>query len=268
VHRLTRQTQYLLLVHLLHVCNQGSDPGDNAWERTQIATSSLWTNVPSTKSTAPVSPGLPGEHGIRYERCRVSAISEDPHTHELILHYADANGHPLQERFEMVVLAIGVQPPESAQYFTQMLDLELNEYGFCRTDKFTPLQTSHSGVFVCGAFSSPKEISETILDASGSAAEVMRLLNDRLNTYPATREFPFLSAGEFPEERDVGDQPARVGIFSCSCGGTIGEVIDIPGLAEVAGGFPGVVTSEVLDFACFPEGLDRIQKRIDETAES
>jgi heterodisulfide reductase subunit A2 len=94
------------------------------------------------------------------------------------------------ERFEMVVLATGLQPPDSARQLANMLSVELNEYGFCETDKFTPLQTTRPGVFVCGAFSSPKEIAETILDASGAAAEVMRLLNDRLHTYPYTRALP------------------------------------------------------------------------------
>jgi heterodisulfide reductase subunit A2 len=204
------------------------------------------------------------QHGIHYLRCRVSAISEDPTTHELILHYADPNGHPRQERYDMVVLATGLEPPDSARHFTRLLDLELNEYGFCKTDKFTPLQTSHSGVFVCGAFSSPKEISETILDASGAAAEVMRLLNDRLNTYPYTREWPFLSATDLPPERDVSGQPLRIGVFSCSCGGTIAEVLDIPELVRQASQLPGVVSSEMVEFACFPEILEHIQNRIEE----
>jgi heterodisulfide reductase subunit A len=204
------------------------------------------------------------KHGIHYLRCRVSAISEDPGTHELILHYADPNGHPHQEHFDMVVLATGLEPPDSAQHFTRLLDLELNEYGFCKTDKFTPLQTSHSGVFVCGAFSSPKEISETILDASGAAAEVMRLLNDRLNTYPYTREWPFLASDDLPPERDVSGEPLRVGVFSCSCGGTIAEVLDIPELTRQAASMPGVVSSEIMEFACFPEMLERIQNRIEE----
>lgn len=201
-------------------------------------------------------------YGIHYTHCRVSAVYEDPLTHDLILHYAEPNGQVHQERFEMVVLATGLRPPDSARHFTRMLDLELNEYGFCRTDKFTPLQTSHSGVFVCGAFSSPKEISETILDASGAAAEVMRLLNERLNTYPYSREWPFISRNNLPPERDVSNQPSRVGVFACTCGGTISEELDLRALSEQASHFPGVVYTEVLDYACFPQGIERIQRQI------
>lgn len=204
------------------------------------------------------------QHGIQYSRCRVSSIQEDPLTRDLILNYADPDGKSRQEKFEMVVLATGLQPPDSARYFTQMLDLELNEYGFCQTDKFTPLQTTHSGVFVCGAFSSPKEISETIIDASGAAGEVMRLLNERLNTYPYSRKYPFLSENDIPPERDVSGEPARIGVFACSCGGTIGEVLDMAAIAHQAMGYPGVVHSEIVSFACFPETLAMLRERIQE----
>jgi heterodisulfide reductase subunit A len=202
------------------------------------------------------------QHGVQYSRCRVSSIQEDPLSHDLILNYADPDGRSRQEKFEMVVLATGLQPPDSAHYFTQMLDLELNEYGFCNTDKFTPLQTTHSGVFVCGAFSSPKEISETIIDASGAAGEVMRLLNERLNTYPYSRQYPFLSENNIPPERDVSDEPARIGVFACSCGGTIAEVLDMTAIAQQAAGYPGVAHTEIVDFACFPEALAAMRERI------
>ncbi len=202
------------------------------------------------------------QYGIRYIRCRVSAVEEDPSTRDLILHYADPDGQRRAERFEMVVLATGLQPPDSASQLAEMLDIELNSYGFCQTDKFTPLQTTRPGVFVCGAFSSPKEIAETIIDASGAAAEVMRLLNDRLNTHPYTREWPFLSVDGLPPERDVSGEPARVGVFVCTCGGTLDEALDIAELTRQCTTWPGVACAEVVDLACFPEDLARLQSRI------
>jgi heterodisulfide reductase subunit A len=204
------------------------------------------------------------QHGIRYVRCRVSNVCEDPVTHDLILDYAAPDGSVYQECFELVVLATGLQPPSTARHLSELLDIELNEYGFCQTDKFTPLQTSRPGVFVCGAFSSPKEIVETIIDASGAAAEAMRLLNDRLWSHPYTREWPFLLADELPPERDVSDEAPRVGVFACSCGSTIGEVIDLPALVHQSSLWPGVVLSEVVDFACFTETVQHIQTRLRE----
>jgi len=199
------------------------------------------------------------EHNIHYQRCRVSAIQEDPASHDLILQYADPNGEVHHERFEMVVLATGLQPPDSARHFTEMLDLELNEYGFCKTEKFTPLLTTHSGVYVCGAFSSPKEISETIIDASGAAAEVMRLLNEQLNTHRFTRELPFLAPNDLPPERDVSQEALRMGVFVCSCVGTMEKSLNIDWLVEQAARLPGVVTTQRIEVGCFPESLEQIQ---------
>ncbi len=209
-----------------------------------------------------------GKHGIQYTRCRISQISEDPANHNLILHYSDSSGKPVKESFDMVVLATGLQPPESAAQLAEMLSIELNVHGFCKTDKFYPLQTTRPGVFVCGAFSSPKEIVETIIDASGAAAEVMRLLNDRLNTHPYTRKWPFLAVDDMPPERDISDEPPRVGVFACTCMGTLGngpdssETINMQLLAEQATQWQHVVHSEVMEAACFPEGIKAIRDTI------
>ena len=202
------------------------------------------------------------QYGIHYRRCRVSAIREAPGSGNLNVHYATPDGQLAQEQFEMVVLATGLQPPDSARHFTNMLDLGLNEHGFCETHKFTPLQTTHSGVFVCGAFSSPKEISETILDASGAAAEVMRLLNEQLNTYPYSREWPFHAQDNLPPEQNVTHEPPRIGLFICTCGGTMTQLLDMHHLAAQAREWPHVVTAEISDLACFPETIAHIQETI------
>jgi heterodisulfide reductase subunit A len=201
-------------------------------------------------------------HGIQYIRSRISSIHEDPATGDLILQYASSDGQLHREKFEMVVLATGLQPPDSARHFENLLDLSLNEYGFCETDKFSPLQTTHSGVFVCGAFSSPKEISETILDASGAAAEVMRLLNPQLNRHSFSREFPFLSDNNLPPERDVSQEDARVGVFVCTCGETMSEVLDLAKMVQEAKEWPDVSHTELLDAACLPDRITHIQNRI------
>ena len=203
-------------------------------------------------------------HGIQYSHCRVSSVREDPDTKDLILHYADANGLQHEESFGMVVLATGLQPPDSAAQIADMLGIDLNEYGFCQTDKFQPLQTSRPGVFVCGAFSSPKEIAETIIDASGSAAEVMRLLNDRLNTYTFSREYPFLATNDMPPEKDVEGLPPRVGVFACTCGETISEVIDFSDLIRRVSQWDHVVSAQIIETACFPETLDYMRQQIKE----
>jgi len=202
-------------------------------------------------------------HGVHYTRCRISAIREDPATNDLILRYPDENGKLIEDRYEMVVLATGVEPPARSAELARMMGIELNQYGFCETDKFQPLQTSQPGVYVAGAFQSPKEIAETVFDAAGAAGEVMRIYHDALGGRPAPREYPFLGlTDEMPPEREVAGEPARTGVFVCGCGPIISQVLDIDAIAGYAAGIPDVVHTTTIPFACFPDGLAQIENEI------
>ncbi len=203
--------------------------------------------------------------GVQYTRCRVSGLREDPATRDLIVRYVPPDSAaPVEEHFGMVVLSVGTEPPPEAQALAKAMGIELNEFGFCLTDKFTPLETSQPGVFVCGTFSSPKEIAETIIDAAGAAGTVMQLLHNALNTSPVQREYPFLITGDFPPERDVSGEPIRTGVFVCRCEPTIDGVIDTAQLVEHASQLPNVVVAERIDYACFPEGQCYIQQAIEQ----
>jgi heterodisulfide reductase subunit A len=162
----------------------------------------------------------------------------------------------------MVVLSVGVQPPAGAQELADALGFDLNEYGFCETDKFNPLQTSQPGIYVCGAFASPKEIAETIIDAAGAAGDVMRLFHDQLGGLPSSREYPFLSRGDFPPERDVSGEPPRVGVFVCRCFPAIEGVVDVGRLVDRAREYPGVVHAAEIGYGCFPEGQGAIKEAV------
>jgi heterodisulfide reductase subunit A len=77
-------------------------------------------------------------HGVEYTRCRVSAIREDPETHDLILRYPDESGQLMEDRFGLVVLATGVEPPGHSAELARMMGIELNEYGFVRPTSSNP----------------------------------------------------------------------------------------------------------------------------------
>jgi heterodisulfide reductase subunit A len=205
------------------------------------------------------------DHGVRYTRARISAVDEDPVTGEIILRYPGGREHaesssgqgPVrEERFDLLVLAVGIRPPAEAIEIARLLGIELNEYGFCTTDKFAPLATSRPGVFVCGAFASPKEIAETILDASGAAAEVMRLLPDQVGQRVFSRSNPYIGTGPDVAER----APAGEGVDAVLCG-CMGEISDVVDLASVAGylrQLPGIGAVEVIPAVCRPEGRARL----------
>ncbi len=204
------------------------------------------------------------KHGVEYTRARISFIKEDPATGDLILHYPGPDGKMIQDRFELVVLALGTAPPRAAKALAQELGIELNEYGFCQTDKFAPLETSAPGVYVCGTFLSPKEIAETFLDAVGAAGDVMRLMSDQLGHSASSREYPFLSRGdEFPPERDVSGEPARVGVFVCQCEPSIDGVVNTREVVDFALGLPDVAHAERLAYGCMDPDLSRIRQVVE-----
>jgi heterodisulfide reductase subunit A len=204
------------------------------------------------------------KHGVIYTRARISQVKEDPESGDLILHYPGPDGNMVEDRFDMVVLSLGTVPPRSAKGLSEELGIELNEYGFCEADKFTPLETSAPGVYVCGTFLSPKEIAETFLDAVGAAGDVMRLMSDRLGSGASSREYPFLSRGdEFPPERDVSDEPTRVGVFVCECTPSIDGVVDTQALVTFAAGLADVAHAEQLAYSCMEPDLGRMRQAIE-----
>jgi heterodisulfide reductase subunit A len=194
--------------------------------------------------------------GVQYLRCRVSEIKEDPVTRDLILYYHDDEGRLRRSRFNMVVLSVGSEPPEKAVALAEDMGIDLNQYGFCLTDKFNPVDTSRPGVFVAGAFSTPKEIAETVMDASGAAARAMALLSGTSGT--------LVGDNGYPPERDVSAELPRVGVFACYCGDAIAGVVGVDRVVEYAAGLEGVAYAQAINYSCLPEGLAEIKAAIQE----
>jgi len=193
-------------------------------------------------------------YGVRYTRCRISNLREDPLTHDLFIRYQDERGQLHQERFDLVVLSVGSEPPLQAVALAQELGIALNEHGFCLTGKFTPVETNRPGIFVAGAFSSPKEIAETVAEASAAAACCMELLADVAGT--ETRP------PAYPPERDVSGEPPRVGLFLCRCGREIAGTVDTSAVAAYARTLPDVVYVEEIEYACIGESPARIRQAV------
>ena len=72
----------------------------------------------------------------------------------------------------------------------ERLGIDRNEFGFCETDRLTPVVSSRPGVFVAGAFQEPKDIPESVAQASAAAAAAMELLRDGRGTLVKRHEYP------------------------------------------------------------------------------
>lgn len=195
------------------------------------------------------------EYGINMHRAaRVSNIEEDPETKKLTVNYSDKNGDPQSEEFDMVVLSVGLVPPEGAQEFADMLGIELNEYGFCKTTVFNPLETTRPGIFVTGAFAAPKDIPTSVAEACGAAAKAGSWIVDK--------DFTPCAPKVYPPEKDVEGKEPRVGVWVCHCGINIGSVVDVPAVTEYVKGLPHVVLAQEAQYACAQDCLESISQAI------
>jgi heterodisulfide reductase subunit A len=66
---------------------------------------------------------------------------------------------------------VGPAHPKDSKALAEVFRIDLDEYGFAKTDMLKPLETSRPGVFVCGAFSGPKDNPDTVAQASGAASK-------------------------------------------------------------------------------------------------
>ncbi|MBN1485545.1 MAG: FAD-dependent oxidoreductase [Chloroflexia bacterium] len=194
------------------------------------------------------------EHGIRYIRSFISSVKEDPQSKNLRLTYVQPDGEVVEETFDMVVLAVGLVAPPSAQELAQRLGVDLNRYGFAQGDEFTPVETTRPGVFVAGAFRSPKDIPETVVEASAAASAAARLLAPARGTLTRTKTYP--------PEVDVRFEEPRVGVFICHCGINIGGVVDVPAVVDYAEELPGVAYAERNLYTCSQDTQQRIRDKI------
>jgi len=193
------------------------------------------------------------EYGIRFTRSRVAGVTEDPLTGNLFVHYVQ-DETPKTEEFDMVVLSIGMKPPKDVEELAKNLGIKLNKYNFCETQTFSPMDTSKPGIFVCGAFSAPKDIPESVAQASGAAARAMGIIADARGTQVGAREYP--------PERDVSKEEPRIGVFVCHCGINIGGVVNVPQVVEYAKTLPNVVYAEANVYTCSQDTQKLIREKI------
>ncbi|MCX5682590.1 MAG: FAD-dependent oxidoreductase, partial [Planctomycetota bacterium] len=182
------------------------------------------------------------EHKVKYIRAMPSRLVEIPGSKNLRVRYFDENGEEQYKEFDMVVLSVGLRPSAGVREMAEKLGLALNEFGFCRTDRLAPVATSRPGIYVAGAFQEPKDIPESVAQASGAAACAMEQLASVRGNLIQRRDYPW--------ERDVTDEAPRIGVFICHCGHNIASVVDVEAVAKAAAKMANVIHAEASLYTC------------------
>ncbi|GAF79007.1 unnamed protein product, partial [marine sediment metagenome] len=196
------------------------------------------------------------EVGVDYIRCRPASVKEIPETKNLLIEYLAEDDKKVSREYDLVVLAVGLQPPKSVKEISEKFGIELNEFNFCKTSPFKPVESTREGIYVSGPFTEPKDIPETIMQASGASSKVLSLLKDVKGSLIVSKEYP--------PEIDVEGQEPRIGVFVCHCGTNIAGVVNVPSVVEYAKTLPNVVYADNNLYTCSNDTQELIKEKIKE----
>jgi len=192
--------------------------------------------------------------GVRFVRSRIHSIVPVHGGNDLLLRYVTGGGSIIKEPFDMVVLSTGLQIAPQVADLAARLGVCLDADHFTLTDSFHPVATSMPGIYACGCFTGPKDIPQSVVEASAAAcAATAKLAAAR---HQLTRTSPP------PPQRSLGRQAARIGVFLCHCGINIGGVVRVPEVAADVRALPGVVHVEENLFTCSQDTQENIARVI------
>ncbi|KKH45365.1 CoB--CoM heterodisulfide reductase iron-sulfur subunit A family protein [Methanosarcina sp. 1.H.A.2.2] len=195
------------------------------------------------------------EKKVRFIRSRPSCVEADPLKGELRIPYEEEDGSIAHEEFDMVVLSIGIGASESGKELARIAGVGLTGAGFISTPIEDPMSTNRPGVFAAGAVQGPKDIPDTVAQASGAAAKAGALLSSARGTLESKKEFP--------PEKAVEGEP-KVGVVVCHCGTNIGGFVNVPEVVRYADTLENVAVAREEMYACSEDAQERIKEMIAE----
>jgi len=126
------------------------------------------------------------EYGVHYIKGMVGKVS--PENGKLMVRASDLiDGKQLTIDADLVVLAAAIEPDKSARPLATMLtaSMDTNDFFTEAHPKLRPVESPTAGIFLSGCCQGPKDIPETVAQASACAAKVIGLLcKDKLTCNP------------------------------------------------------------------------------------
>jgi heterodisulfide reductase subunit A-like polyferredoxin len=196
------------------------------------------------------------KEGVRFIKSRLHTIEEVGEERNLLIHYADDTGELHEEIFDILVLSVGLQIPESTIELAKRLNVDLDKYNFAVTQPFTPVETSRPGVYACGVLQEPKDIPSSVTEASAAACLAGGFLSEARDT--------ITKSVEIPDEIDFTGQEPRIGVFVCNCGVNIAGVVDVNDLENYVKTLPNVVYACQNLFTCSQDSQELMKEIIKE----
>ncbi|MGA2805411.1 MAG: CoB--CoM heterodisulfide reductase iron-sulfur subunit A family protein [Acidimicrobiales bacterium] len=117
------------------------------------------------------------EEHVLYLRGRVSRVVQ--HGDRLRVYGVDTlSGQALQVEADLVVLATAVVPPANTELARKLrAPMDINGFFQEAHPKLRPMETLSAGIFIAGTAQSPKDIPDTVAQASAAASKVLAMLS-------------------------------------------------------------------------------------------
>ncbi|NCC24110.1 MAG: CoB--CoM heterodisulfide reductase iron-sulfur subunit A family protein [Deltaproteobacteria bacterium] len=184
---------------------------------------------------------LAKEKGIKFVRNRIHT-AYPKEGGGVLLEYMGDDGKLTREPFDMFVLSVGLETGPEALQLAETLGIELDAYKFAKTTSFEPVATTRPGIYACGCYQGPKDIPQSVTEASSAAFAAVKTL--------ASERGSLTKAKTFPPEKDLAADEPKIGVFVCSCGINIAGTVDVKKVCEYAETLPNVVYVKNNMFSC------------------
>ncbi len=196
------------------------------------------------------------KHGVRFIRSRVHTVDPVRDSDDLEIRYVTEDGEIVTETFDQIVLSVGLEISPEVIELARRLDIDLTETNFSKAEGFNPVATSRQGIYTCGAFQGPKDIPESVMEASSAACSAGIKLASARGT--------LVKEKVFPDEKDVTKESPKIGVFVCNCGINIGGIADVPAIAKYTKSLPHVEYVEENLFTCSQDTQDKMMEVVRE----
>jgi heterodisulfide reductase subunit A len=114
--------------------------------------------------------------GLRYIRGRVAEILQDEEMNPVVYYEDTEQRRVVSMTLDMVILANACSAPRGAVDLANLLGVELEENNFVKTHPNRPLDTNVPGIFTCGCAQGPRDIPESVAQASSAAARAAEVV--------------------------------------------------------------------------------------------
>ncbi len=194
------------------------------------------------------------EYGITLVRARAASVGQDETGRLFVTAISDDDVKDYPS--DLVVLSTAIEPSSDTPSLAAKLGIETDPDGFIVTPGEAAIDTSTPSIYVCGLSESPKDIPDTVAQASAAAARAAEVV--------VHGQEVDLQEKVYPPEKDVKGEEPRIGVFVCNCGINIGGIVNVDEVVGFISKMPGVAYAEGNLYSCSQDALAKIKKTIEE----